>query len=137
VELARFAWGYEKHEAQMAAADVLREYGHEIPPRPASWFAKQARQKPIRHAIDKAKIRHLQRRVFRIFLPMVEEIEDTDERREETKYLWDAAGEIAALMLAGRTPAAKQTDRGFRDTVRLRPPETESENARKVVLGRG
>src|SRR3712207_1706929 len=48
VELARFAWGYEKSEVKMAAADLLHEFGHPIPPRPASWYAKQKRQKPIK-----------------------------------------------------------------------------------------
>jgi DNA primase len=101
VELARFAWGYEKHEMAMAAADLLHEFGHPIPERPKSRYRKQARQKPIRDAIDEAKVRHLQRRVYRIFLPMLEEIRDEGERREEIEYLWDAAGEIAVLIVAG------------------------------------
>jgi DNA primase len=102
VELARFAWGYEKHEVQMAAADLLHEFGHPIPERPASWYAKQVRQKPIRDRIDAEKIRHLQRHAFRIFRGLLDEIEDPDERREETEYLWDAAGEIAVCVWAGR-----------------------------------
>ncbi len=94
--------GYEKQEAPMAAADLLHEFGHPIPERPASWFSKQQRQKPVRAALEEAKVRHLQRRVFRIFLPLIEEIDDEHERRAETEYLWDAAGEIAVLILAGR-----------------------------------
>ena len=102
IELARFIWGYERHEAGMAAADLLREFGHEIPERPASWYAKKARQRPMREALQEAKIKHIQRRVFRIFLPMVEEIEDAGEQRAEREYLWDAAEEIAVLVWAGR-----------------------------------
>jgi DNA primase len=102
VELARFVWGYERHEAATAAADLLHEFGYEIPNRPASWYAKQSRQKPIRNAIEEAKVLHTQRRLFRIFLPLIEEIEDDGERREETEYLWDAAQEIAVLTVAGR-----------------------------------
>jgi hypothetical protein len=103
VDLARLAWNYKKHEVSMAAADLLHEFGHPIPERPESWYRKQARQKPIRDAVDEPKVRHLQRRVYRIFVPMIEEIRDEDERREEARYLWDAAGEIAVLILAGRS----------------------------------
>jgi DNA primase len=102
VELARFAWGYEKHQAATAAADLLREFGHELPPRPANWYAKQQRQELARSAIEGAKVRHAQRRIFRIFLPLIEELDDQSERREETEYLWDAAREIAVLVVAGR-----------------------------------
>jgi DNA primase len=34
VELARFAWGYEKREVAMAAADLLHEFGHPRPEQP-------------------------------------------------------------------------------------------------------
>jgi CHC2 zinc finger len=102
VNLAAAAWGYGKGEMGMAAADLLHEYGREVPDRPASWYAKQARQKPIRNAVEEAKVLHTQRRLFRIFVPLLEEISDEDERREETEYLWDAAEEIAVLTIAGR-----------------------------------
>lgn len=102
MDLAAAAWGYGRGEMATAAADLLHEYGREIPDRPASWYAKQARQKPIRNAIEEAKVRHTQRRLFRIFLPLIEEIPDEQERREETEYLWDTAEEIAVLTVAGR-----------------------------------
>jgi DNA primase len=102
VELARFVWDYDRYEAAIAAADLLHEFGYEIPQRPASWYAKQARQKPMRDALQETKIKHIQRRLFRIFLPMVEEIEDAAERSAEREYLWDAAEEIAVLVWAGR-----------------------------------
>ena len=101
MDLAAAAWGYSKAEVAMAAADLLREYGHPIPQRPASWYAKQKRQKPIRNAIEEAKVRHTQRRMFRTFAPLIQAIGDEDEKREETKYLWDVAGEIAGLIVAG------------------------------------
>jgi DNA primase len=102
VELARFARGYERHEAATAAANLLHDFGYEIPPRPASWHRKNERQKPIRDAIQEARVRHTQRRLFRIFMPMIEELEDENERREEADYLWGAAEEIAVLVVAGR-----------------------------------
>lgn len=102
IELARFAWGYEKPDVAMAAAQLLEEFGHPIPERPRSWYAKQKRQQPVRDAIEEAKVRHVQRRVFRIFLPMIEEIDDAGEKLEEVEYLWAAAQEIAVLIVAGR-----------------------------------
>jgi len=103
VELARYVWGYERHDAHLAAADLLHEFGHEIPQRPASWYRKNERQKPIRNAIEEAKVQHTRRRLFRIFLPLIEEIANEEQRREETEYLWDAAEEIAVLTVAGRS----------------------------------
>jgi hypothetical protein len=103
ITLAQRAWDIDR--ADVAAAEILLTFGHEIPPRAPAWFAKQARQKPARNALEAAKILHLQRRVFRIFRPMIEEIEDEGGRREETRYLWDAAGEIAVCLWAGRRAA--------------------------------
>jgi hypothetical protein len=100
VELARFAWGYEKHEVQMAAADLLHEFGHEIPPRPASWYAKQKRQKPIRDAIAQARFDHLRRRLFRrLFLPSLVRDEDPEERKAEAVAFWEATEPLAQMML--------------------------------------
>ena len=47
----------------------------------------------------------MQRRVFRIFMPLIEEMADEGKKREETDYLWDAAGEIAVCLVAGSRPA--------------------------------
>jgi hypothetical protein len=106
VDLARHAWGYPKAEVAMAAAQLLHEFGHEIPRRSSSWFARQERQYPARSAIKEAQLRHLTRRVYRrAFLPFVARIEDQSERREERELLWECAKEIALLMLADRSPA--------------------------------
>lgn len=103
VELARFVWGYERHEAATAAANLLHDFGYEVPPRTASWYRKNERQKPARDAIQEAKVQHTQRRLFRMFMPMIEGLENEDERREEAGYLWSAAQEIAVLVVAGRS----------------------------------
>ena len=100
VELARFAWGYEKHEVTMAAADLLHEFGHPIPEQPKSWHRKQARQRPVRNAIEEAWVKHYQRRLYRGFLPAIEDIADEDERRKEAELFWDAAHKIAVLWRA-------------------------------------
>ena len=100
VDLARFAWSIDR--ADVAAAEALMTFGHPIPPRPGSWFRRQERQKPVRDAIEEARQHHVTRRVFRIFVPMLEEVTDPDERREETELLWDAAYRIAEMVRAGR-----------------------------------
>ena len=105
VRLARLVWGYHPNEEAMAAANLLQEFGHDVPPRPASWYAKQRRQKPARDALEEAKLLHVQRRVFRRFVPFLEAISDEAERLEETELMWEAAGEIAALVLAGKRAA--------------------------------
>jgi hypothetical protein len=102
IELARFAWGYDKSEVAMAAAQLLTELGHEIPRRPDRWHFKQERQRPARDALEAAEVGHVQRRVFRRFTPLIESIADDAERLEETERMWDAAGEIAVLVVAGR-----------------------------------
>jgi len=100
IELARFGWGYEKHEVQMAAADLLHEFGHPIPERPASWYRKQERQKPIRDAIAQAKFAHLRRRLFRgLFLPSLVRSEDQDERKEGAVIFWEATEPLAEMMV--------------------------------------
>src|SRR3954466_9378334 len=57
VELARHAWGYPKEEVAMAAAQLLHEFGHEIPRRPTSWHRKQTRQERARRAVEDALVR--------------------------------------------------------------------------------
>jgi hypothetical protein len=100
VELARFAWGYEKHEVAMAAADLLHEFGHPIPERPKSWYRKQERQKPIRDAIAQAKFDHLRRRLLRgLFAPSLVRIEDPDERKAEAVIFWEATEPLARMMI--------------------------------------
>jgi DNA primase len=52
VQLARLVWGYDEVDAHVAAADLLDEFGHQLPKRPESWFRKQARQAPVRNALQ-------------------------------------------------------------------------------------
>lgn len=105
VRLARLAWGYPPKDEAMAAANLLHEFGHDAPSRPPSWFRKQERQEPARRALEEAELRHLQRRLFRRFVPLLREIGDEAERLEETELLWEAAGEIALIVLASRRAA--------------------------------
>jgi hypothetical protein len=96
VELARFAWGYDKREVAMAAAQLLTEFGHEIPSRPPAWAAKQQRQAPVRNILRETIRASRRRRFFRwVILPTLEGIADEEERRAEIKRTW---AEFEAMM---------------------------------------
>jgi hypothetical protein len=108
VELARLAWGYGDGEMVTAAADLLHEFGHDIPPRPESWHRRQSRQEKARRAIEEAKVRRVQRRIYRwILAPPLANLSDEDERREEAHQAWEDAGRVARLLITrARTEAA-------------------------------
>jgi hypothetical protein len=100
VKLAALAWGHDN--AAMAAADLLREFGHDTPPRPASWHRKQTHQERARRAIEQAEVRRVQRRIYRwIIAPPLANIADERERMEEARHAWEDAGQVARL-LCGR-----------------------------------
>lgn len=108
VELARHGWGYTKAEVAMAAADLLHEFGHPIPERPQSWHRKQARQQPVRDAIEATKIHAAQRRVYRrYFEPAVLATEDEEDRAHDAQLFWEASAPLAehlvgSIMRSGR-----------------------------------
>jgi DNA primase len=84
VELARLAWGYDERDAHMAAADLLREFGHEVPERPPAWYRKQERQRDTRAAIEETKKNIVRRRLFKhLILPLIDTIEDKEEHDRE------------------------------------------------------
>ncbi len=91
VELARFAFGFEKSEAPMAAAFVLEKFGHELPARPDSWFGKNARQAPVRAAAEEARKRVFRRRSFKALMAeyVAQGVEDPDELRQEMSVAWE------------------------------------------------
>jgi hypothetical protein len=89
VELARLVWGYDQRDAHVAAANLLHEFGHEIPKRPPAWFRKQERQKATRDLIEDARVEVMTRRLWRYILkPIVAEIEDPEERAKAGERLW-------------------------------------------------
>jgi hypothetical protein len=89
VELARLVWGYDQRDAHVAAANLLDEFGHEIPKRPPAWFRKQERQKATRDLIEDARVEVMTRRLWRYILkPIVAEIEDPEERVKVGERLW-------------------------------------------------
>jgi DNA primase len=99
VDLAAAAWGYGKHEMAMVAANLLHEFGHEIPPRPASWFRRQERQKPVRNGLEEIRVNSLRRRLFRLLEPMISGIVDEEERAREAEYIWREITPLAVRMI--------------------------------------
>lgn len=87
VNLAQFAWDIER--PGVAAAEVLMEFGHEVPQRPPAWFRKQERQRCAREAVDEVRKNVFCRRLFKYsILPLIDAIEDADERDRELERAW-------------------------------------------------
>ncbi len=85
-----------------AMISLAVEYDVELPERPPSWFRRQERQQPIRDALEGVKVRHVQRRLYRIFAAAVECIEDETERQAEKAQTWHDLRDVAALIVAGK-----------------------------------
>jgi DNA primase len=100
VALARLMWGYDERDAHVAAANLLHEFGHEAPQRPPAWFARQSRQKDMRQTMEDARVQVLMRRLWRwIFVPILADIEDEDERVEVAERLWCKVLPLAKRMV--------------------------------------
>jgi hypothetical protein len=79
---------------------VATRHGIELPERPRSWFARQERQKPVRDALEQAKIGRVQRRLYRwLCAPHVARFQDEAERRDEEAIAWRDCGRIARIMV--------------------------------------
>ncbi len=97
VELARLAWGHDERDAHVAAAYLLMEFGHEVPQQPAAWFRKQERQHHTRAAIEETKKNIVRRRLFKhLILPLLDTIEDEQEREQELRRAWYEFKRLAA-----------------------------------------
>ncbi len=95
VKLAQLAWGYHEQEMAMAAANLLHEFGFEIPQRPPAWHRKQERQKPVRDGIEQVRKNIKRRRIFKYYiLPNLERIEDPEEYRRELDRAWSEFQEV-------------------------------------------
>jgi DNA primase len=96
VELARLAWEYDQRDAHIAAADLLHEFGHELPERAPAWFRKQERQRHTRDAVEEVRKNILRRRLFKhLILPLIDAIEDEEEHKQELDRAW---GEFQRLV---------------------------------------
>jgi hypothetical protein len=89
VELARLVWGYSQRDVVFAAVELANRYGVELPKRPARWYERQARKKPMLDAAEEARKSSFRRRTFRaLVLPCLEVISDEVERRREIEASW-------------------------------------------------
>jgi CHC2 zinc finger len=103
VKLAQLAWNYAERDSHVAAADLLHEFGHEIPQRPPAWLRKQERQKATRDLIQDARLEALTRRLWKyVFAPIVAEIEDPAEREQMARRLWPKVKANAHYLIQGR-----------------------------------
>lgn len=100
VRLAKLLRSHDRDDT--AAAELLLERGIEPPARPAEWFRKNERQKPLRDGVDNARARIVQRRMFRIFrASYLDGIEDEQLRREEAENIWRDLESPARAYVAG------------------------------------
>jgi hypothetical protein len=105
IELARHAWDYDKAEVATAAAMLLMEFGHEVPSRPRSWYARQERQRSVRNRIDAERIEHIRMLVFRlIWMPWLRQLPEWT-REEATDSAWTASRQIAKRLYEERRGA--------------------------------
>ena len=103
VELYRLVHGFNQCDAHSAAGHLLLEFGHQPPERPPSWACKQHRQKRTRDLIEEARLESMTRRLWRyVFAPLVDEIEDPEERKRMAKRLWPKVEANAKYLLAHR-----------------------------------
>jgi len=93
----------EGHEnMKEAAAFLLLEFGFEPPQRPQAWFEKDGRQKPVRDALEEARIEHLAGRIYRKFFEALVMSVDEDQRAGELRERWRDAEQTARMMWASR-----------------------------------
>jgi hypothetical protein len=105
VELARLAWGYDERDAHVAAANLLHEFGHEVPARPPAWFRRQERQRPVREAIDQERIEHIRMLTFRlVWAPWLRRLPEWC-REEATESAWERSWSMALRLYEQRRTA--------------------------------
>jgi hypothetical protein len=103
VDLAQLAWAIDR--ADVAAAEVLLSFGHEVPARPPAWFARQRRQQPIRDAAEAERIEHVRDLVFRLIcLPWLRQLPD-ETRGEAARSAWEKSLPLARQVYERRRRA--------------------------------
>ena len=83
------------------------EYDVELPRRPQRWYAKEARHTRWRGEAERVRANVLRRRLFRLLiLPVVNRIEDEEERRSELERAWSEFSAIPHRLFVYRDGAA-------------------------------
>lgn len=101
VDLAAAVWGYEDGETAMAAANLLHEFGYEIPDRRDSWHRKESEKVRVQDGLRDALAASYRRRWFRVITPVLDGA-DKNEAREVWCSLWLLARERAERRMAER-----------------------------------
>jgi DNA primase len=97
IDLCQAIEGGEPWEAMMTLAtryDVL-------PERPSNWFWRQARQRPVRDALEEMHAERVRRRLMRWMVePEIAGITAPDERAVEARLAWDGLLPVAWMIVA-------------------------------------
>ena len=99
IDLEFHCGGYNELWAAMVA--LKEEFGVALPESPRSWFAKQERQRPLRDAIDEAKVYATRRRLYRRFFePIILASEDAEDRSHDAQLFWECTARLAEHLIA-------------------------------------
>jgi hypothetical protein len=99
LELVMLADKCELWEAMMT---LVERYGVPLPQRPASWFERQERQRPIRDAIDEVKVDHVRLLLFRIVLMPWLRLLPESVREEAAQSAWQGSLPLARMVYERR-----------------------------------
>jgi DNA primase len=103
IDLCQAVEGGESWEAMMTLAS---RYNVKLPERPTSWFERQARQRPVRDALEEMRVERVRRRLMRwMVAPEIAGIPDPDERAEEAALAWDGLLPVAQMIVTRREGA--------------------------------
>lgn len=98
IDLVMLAEGCEFHEALVMLA---QRHDVRLPGRPDGWHGRLDRQRPVRDGINRARFVLVRKRLFRrYFAPLVEGVEDPEERAQDEQALWEATEPLARHLLA-------------------------------------
>lgn len=83
-----------------AIMTLSTRYGVELPGRPASWYRRQARQKPVRDGIEATMIHVARRRLYqRFFEPLILATENEENRAHDAELFWEATLPLAERLV--------------------------------------
>ncbi len=129
VENAEFLW---------ALVGLASRYGVELPRRPPSWYRKQERQRSARERMEREDVARARRRLMRWrFLPILQGIEDAEERAVETRIAWAACGPIAGALVGRIRDEARKAQIERETCLAERESATRREAIEREVAGGG
>jgi DNA primase len=98
IDLCRAVEGGQYWEAMMILATCC---GVRLPEKPPGWFGRQARQRPVRIALEEMRVARIQRRLMRWMVASeIAGIADPDERLAEATLVWEGILPVAQTMVA-------------------------------------